>query len=402
MNILKIVIATDSFKGSLSSVEAGQAIAEGVRRYLPDSEIVIVPIADGGEGTMESLVTATQGRKNNVLVTGPLGQSVEAAYGCLGDGRTCVIEMASASGLGLVPESGLNPMVTTTYGTGELIKHALDHGFRHFILALGGSATNDGGVGMLQALGMRVLDSRGNSVGFGGEALKDIATIDSTTWDSRIAESSFLIASDVQNPLIGPMGASHVFGPQKGATPEMVALLDNYLRHFADLVATTHHIRLHNLPGAGAAGGIGAAFQAFFPSRMQRGIDVVMEYVGLRKTLKHADVVFTGEGKIDFQTASGKTPMGVAQEAQRYGIPTIVLAGSIGQGIDALYEHGIQSVHSIVSGPMTIEQAIANARQLLADRAEQVMRTFVIVQNKSELRMEGTEDNADVTIVRES
>lgn len=373
---MKIVIAPDSFKGSLSALEAAKAIEKGVKKARPDAETVLVPVADGGEGTLDSLVSATDGRKVQVNVKGPLRKTVQAEYGVLGDEETCVIEMASASGLCLIEPSQLNPFITTTYGTGELIKKALDNGFRRFILAIGGSATNDGGAGMLQALGMKLLDADGQSIRFGGGALRELAQIDASEFDTRIAESEFLIASDVQNPLVGRHGASYVFGPQKGATLEMVEQLDQNLEHYADLVEKLTGIRLHEMPGAGAAGGIGGAFQAFFPSEMSRGIDIVVEYTGLNEKLIGAECVFTGEGQIDFQTASGKTPMGVAQEAKKHGIPVFALAGSIGQGIDILYEHGITSVHSIVNGPMALEEAMNRAAELLEQTAEQVIRTY--------------------------
>lgn len=374
---MKIVIAPDSFKGSLSALEVAQAIERGVKRVKKEANAILVPVADGGEGTMDSLVASTNGRKVQVTVTGPISKPVQAEYGILGDGATCVIEMASASGLCLVDRSELNPMVATTYGTGELIKQALDDGCRKFILAVGGSATNDGGAGMLQALGMKLLDKKGQSIGFGGGSLCNLAYIDAEEFDSRIKESEFLIASDVQNPLIGLSGASHVFGPQKGATPEMVQILDANLNHWADLVEKHTGVRLHNLPGAGAAGGIGGAFQSFFPSETNRGIDLVMEYTKLGEKMAGAVCVFTGEGQVDFQTASGKTPMGVAQEAQKRGLPVFVLTGSIGKGIDVLYEYGITSVHSIVNGPMSLEEAMDHAASLLEQRAEQVIRTFL-------------------------
>lgn len=375
-HIVKIVIAPDSFKGSLSALEAAKAIEKGVKKARPDAETVLVPVADGGEGTLDSLVSATDGRKVQVNVKGPLLKTVQAEYGVLGDEKTCVIEMASASGLCLIEPSQLNPFITTTYGTGELIKKALDNGFRKFILAIGGSATNDGGAGMLQALGVKLLDADGQSIRFGGGALRELAQIDASEFDTRIAESEFLIASDVQNPLVGRHGASYVFGPQKGATLEMVEQLDQNLEHYADLVEKLTGIRLHEMPGAGAAGGIGGAFQAFFPSEMRRGIDIVVEYTGLKEKLIGAECVFTGEGQIDFQTASGKTPMGVAQEAKKHGIPVFALAGSIGQGIDILYEHGITSVHSIVNGPMALEEAMNRGAELLERTAEQVIRTY--------------------------
>jgi len=379
---LKIVIAPDSFKGSLSAFEVAKAIEKGVKKVREDIETVLVPVADGGEGTLDSLVAATNGRKVQVDVKGPLLETVQAEYGLLGDGETCVIEMANASGLYLIEQSQLNPFITTTYGTGELIKKALDNGCRKFILGIGGSATNDGGAGMLQALGMKLLDSEGQSIRFGGGALRDIVQIDVSEFDARIAESEFLIASDVQNPLIGINGASFVFGPQKGATPEMVDQLDQNLQHYANLVEEVTGVRLHEMAGAGAAGGIGGAFQAFFPSRMSRGIDIVVEYTGLKEKLIGADCVFTGEGQIDFQTASGKTPMGVAQEAKKCGIPVFVLAGSIGHGIDVLYEHGITSVHSIVNGPMALEEAMERGEELLLQAAERVVRTYLGYKDK--------------------
>lgn len=379
---MKIVIAPDSFKGSLSAFEVAKAIEKGVKKVREDIETILVPVADGGEGTLDSLVAATNGRKVQVDVKGPLLETVQAEYGLLGDGETCVIEMANASGLYLIEQSQLNPFITTTYGTGELIKKALDNGCRKFILGIGGSATNDGGAGMLQALGMKLLDSEGQSIRFGGGALRDIVQIDVSEFDARIAESEFLIASDVQNPLIGINGASFVFGPQKGATPEMVDQLDQNLQHYANLVEEVTGVRLHEMAGAGAAGGIGGAFQAFFPSKMSRGIDIVVEYTGLKEKLIGADCVFTGEGQIDFQTASGKTPMGVAQEAKKCGIPVFVLAGSIGHGIDVLYEHGITSVHSIVNGPMALEEAMERGEELLLQAAERVVRTYLGYKDK--------------------
>ncbi|WNS73812.1 glycerate kinase [Bacillus sp. DTU_2020_1000418_1_SI_GHA_SEK_038] len=374
---MKIVIAPDSFKRSLTALEAAQAIEKGVKNAILHAETVLVPVADGGEGTMDSLVSATNGHKVEHKVKGPLLHPVQAAYGILGDQETCVIEMASASGLCLIDSARLNPMTATTFGTGQLIKKALDDGCSKFILAIGGSATNDGGVGMLQALGMKFLDANGEPVGYGGSELIRIAHIDDQEFDSRIANCEFLIATDVQNPLVGENGASFVFGPQKGATPEMVEILDNNLRHWADLVGIKTGIRLHDMPGAGAAGGIGGAFQAFFPSVTKRGIDLVIEYSGLSDHLADADCVFTGEGQIDFQTASGKTPMGVAEAAKIKGIPVFALTGSIGKGIDVLYEHGITSVHSIINSPITLQEAIANAAILLEQGAEQVMRTYL-------------------------
>ncbi|WP_342540666.1 glycerate kinase [Heyndrickxia sp. FSL K6-6286] len=378
---MKIVIAPDSFKGSLSAFEAASAIDRGIKKALPEAETLVVPVADGGEGTMDSLVAATNGHKVDVTVTGPLLDKVQASYGILGDQQTCVIEMASASGLCLIHPEQRNPLLTTSYGTGELIKKALDDGCRKFILAIGGSATNDGGIGMLQALGVKLLDSNRKPVGYGGAALSQIVAIDMEEFDSRISTCNFIIASDVQNPLIGRNGASHIFGPQKGATPEMITFLDHHLSIWADLVEETTGTRLHDNPGAGAAGGIGGAFQAFFPSITKRGIDIVIEYTELERKLAEAQCVFTGEGQIDAQTASGKTPMGVAQIAKKHGIPVFALAGSIGEGIEHLYPCGITSVHSIVNAPISLEEAIEKANELLAATAEQVIRTYTATLN---------------------
>lgn len=373
---MKIVIAPDSFKGSMSSVEVAKSIKKGVLRAFPEAETFLLPVGDGGEGTLETLVATTKGNTVSVYVKDPLGATVEAEYGILGDGETCVIEMSKASGLTLVPPSRLNPLNTTTYGTGELIKKALDDGYRSFILALGGSATNDGGAGMLQALGIKLLDENRENIGLGGAELIRIASIDKSTFDSRIAECKFLIASDVQNPFVGPNGASFVFGPQKGASPEDVEFLDRCLKHFADIVEKETGLHLHDLPGAGAAGGIGGAFLAFFPSNMKRGIDVVIEYTRLNEWIEGTDLVITGEGKVDFQTASGKTPMGVAQLASSKNVPTIILAGSVGQGIEALYQHGVISIHSIINRPIELTEAIDRACELTEFAAEQVVRLF--------------------------
>ncbi|MEH7334615.1 glycerate kinase [Neobacillus drentensis] len=379
---MKIVIAPDSYKGSLSAVEVARSIEKGIQNAFPDAHTLCLPVADGGEGTLDTLVAATDGQKISVLVTGPLGQKVEAEYGILGDRKTCVIEMAKASGIPLISREELNPLQATTFGTGELIKQALDDGFTSFILALGGSATNDGGAGMLQALGLSLLDEQGNQISTGGAELAKIRSIDLSEFDKRISNCQFLIASDVENPLIGPLGASHVFGPQKGATPEMVRILDVCLTQWADEVEKVTGVHLHDLPGAGAAGGIGGAFQAFFPCRMKRGIDVVIEYTGLQDALIGADLVITGEGQVDFQTASGKTPMGVAQAALLNNIPTVILAGSVGKGIDVLYQYGIVSVHSIINKPMELKEAMETAGELLENAAEQVIRSFFYQRSK--------------------
>lgn len=370
------MIAPDSFKGSISAIEASLAIEKGIKRSFPAAETITVPLADGGEGTMDTLMTATNGVKTAVTVTGPLGNPVEAFYGILGDRKTCVIEMASASGLNLVPEQERNPLVTTTYGTGELIRHALDKGFRSFILALGGSATNDGGAGMLQALGMNILDKKRQRIGFGGGELSRVDKISLENFDPRINESDFIIASDVENPLVGRNGASFVFGPQKGATEDIAQILDQSLTHWADKVEEMTSVKLHNMPGAGAAGGIGGAFQAFFPSVTEKGAEVVMDYTKLRERLAGADLLITGEGQVDFQTAFGKTPMRAALAAKNMGIPTIIIAGSVGKDIESLYRYGVVSVHSIMTRPMALDEAMRSASKLLEHTSEQVCRTY--------------------------
>jgi glycerate 2-kinase len=372
-----VVIAPDSFKGSMTAMEASEAIEEGIKRAHPGIKTVLMPMADGGEGTMTCLVQATGGHYEKVIVNGPLGNTVNATFGCLGNSNTCVIEMAEASGIAQVDKDNLNPMEASTYGTGQLIKEALDQGYRRFILTIGGSATNDGGTGMLQALGMKFYDYIGSEIAPAGKKLIDIKGIGDSAFDHRIQESTFLIASDVQNPLVGPKGATHVFGPQKGATPIMLKELEKGMENWADRVYHKTGFHLHDHPGAGAAGGIGGAFLAFFPAKMERGIDVVIEATQFKDSLESVSLVLTGEGQVDQQTASGKTPMGVAQAAKEKGVPTIVLAGSVGEGIDSLYEYGIKSVHSIVDGPMTLDEAIGRASELLSKRAEQVMRTFL-------------------------
>jgi glycerate 2-kinase len=357
-------------------MEAAMSIEKGIATAFPNAEIVLVPVADGGEGTMENLVAATKGHTMKVIVKGPLGKMLEAQYGVLGDNQTCIIEMATASGLSLIDRSERNPLQTTTFGTGQLIKHALDEGFRNFVLALGGSATNDGGAGMLQALGLELKDGEGNELGFGGGVLNHLKHICLENFDERISESRFLIASDVENPFVGPNGASHVFGPQKGATEAVVDFLDENLLHFANLIEKEMGIRLHDLPGAGAAGGIGGAFLAFFPSTMKRGVDVVLEYAKLDENLKDADLVITGEGQLDFQTAFGKTPMGVAQMAKNRNISTVILAGSLEGNIQSLYQYGVIGAYSIINKPMSLDEAIKNASELLEKIAEQVCRTY--------------------------
>ena len=374
----KIVVAPDSFKGSLSALEVAESVERGIKKVLPAITIHKVPMADGGEGTLESLVDATSGRLEVVTVMDPLLREIKATFGVLGDNKTAVIEMAQASGICLVAEKEKNPLLTTTFGTGQLIKAALEMGLRNFILAIGGSATNDGGAGMLQALGAKLLDINNEEVPVGGGNLHKVEHIDLSNFDTRIKDCKFTIASDVQNPFIGSNGASFVFGPQKGATPSMVEQLDSNLTHWANKIEEVTNRSVHHIPGAGAAGGLGGAFLAFFPSELKRGIDIVIEYTDLESFLVEADLVITGEGKIDFQTASGKTPMGVAQLAKKYDIPTIAIAGTVGEGIENLYEVGIDAMFSLTDGPMRLEKAMKDGSQLITKQIEQIIRLYLL------------------------
>lgn len=357
----KIVIAPDSYKESLSALEVAQAVAAGFRQIFPDAEYVLVPVADGGEGTVDAMVAATGGRRETVVVSGPLGERVEAFYGLTGDGATAVIEMAAASGLALVPPAQRNPLRTSSRGTGELIRAALDAGARRFILGIGGSATNDGGVGMVQALGARLLDAEGRALDGSGGDLARLERIDVSALDPRLAECRIEVACDVDNPLTGPRGASAVFGPQKGATPEMVQVLDANLAHLARIVERDLGVAVDQVPGAGAAGGMGAAMLAFFGATLKPGIEIVTAAVDLDAHVRDADLVITGEGRIDFQTVHGKTPIGVARVAKRHGKAVIGIAGSLGANVGVVHEHGIDAVFSVLSRPCTLEEALGDA-----------------------------------------
>lgn len=371
---MNIVIAPDSFKGSLSAKEAGLAMERGIKRALPESAVKVIPMADGGEGTMECLISATDGKFVAQKVLNPAGREIESGFGILGNGTTCIIEMAMSSGLYLIEDHERNPMRTTTYGFGQLIAAALDQGCREFILAVGGSATNDGGAGMLQALGVKLLGTDGEEIGFGGGELSRLHSIQNDRMDPRLGECEFIIACDVDNPFIGPKGASAVFGPQKGATPEMVGQLDENLKQFADVIERTLGTAIHHIPGTGAAGGLAGGILAFLNGKLESGVSIVARVTGLEEAMEGADLVLTGEGRVDFQTVGGKTPYGVAKLAQSHGVPAILLAGSVGDGIDVLYEHGVTAVLSIVNKPMTLEEAMRQTDQLLEDAAEQVIR----------------------------
>jgi len=349
---------------------------------VPDVVTTLVPMADGGEGTTQALVDALGGDMVPVEVTDPMGGRVVAHWGFLSDGVTAVIEMAAASGLGLVPAEKRNPLLATTYGTGELIRDALGRGCRKFIIGIGGSATNDGGAGMAQALGAKLLDANGTPITFGGAALADLEHIDITTMDPRLAECDVLLACDVDNPLCGPSGASCVYGPQKGATKDMVARLDAALAHYADIIERDLGIDIRDVPGAGAAGGLGAGLMVFLKARLLPGIEVVAQATGLVERLEGADLVFTGEGRIDSQTACGKTPVGVARRAKEFGLPVIAITGEIGDGYQAVYEQGIDAVFSIAPGPISFSQSVKMAETLTADVAERAMRLFICGRNQ--------------------
>lgn len=374
---MKIVLAPDSFKGSLTAKQVCDALEEGIRRVLPSAYIVQVPMADGGEGTVQSLVDATGGRLCEREVCNPLGEPQLAQFGILGDGETAVIEIAAASGLVLIAAERQNPLITSTYGAGELIRYALELGCRKFIIGLGGSATNDGGMGMAQALGVKFLDKLGAELSPGGGSLGQLERIDLSAIDPRTSACSFTVACDVDNPLCGPTGASHMFGAQKGATPAMTETLDRNLAHYANIIEANLGIKVMNMSGAGAAGGLGAGLVAFFKAKLQPGIELIQKATGLEEKLYGADLVITGEGRCDFQTVHGKTPFGVAKAAQKQGIPVMIIAGSLGQGAEILFQHGVIGMNSIMDEALSVEEAIAKADIFLANAAERIMRLTI-------------------------
>ncbi|WP_027469510.1 glycerate kinase [Deefgea rivuli] len=379
----KIVIAPDSFKESLSAKEVASIIASAFENILPHVELVQVPMADGGEGTLEALIDATNGQFHTATVRGPLGAPVTAQWGMLGDGRTAVIEMASASGLALIAADARNPLLTSTEGTGELIRAALDAGARKFILAIGGSATNDGGSGMLRALGVQFLDTASAPLAAGGAALADLAKIDLSGFDSRLLECEFEVACDVDNPLTGAKGASAIFGPQKGATPEMVKQLDAALSNYARIIRQQLGKDVEHIAGAGAAGGMGAAALAFFfRCRLRRGVDIVLDATGLAQHLSDADLVITGEGRLDGQTIFGKTPIGVAQLAKQFGLPVIGIGGCLREDVDEVYAHGIDAVFSCVHKAMSLQEALGDARENLQRTARNVASVIHLMRLK--------------------
>jgi glycerate kinase len=375
---MKFVLAPDSFKESMSAKNAALAMEKGIKKVFPKAECVIVPMADGGEGTVESMVSMSNGELIKTEVIGPLGKKVIAEYGLLGEGHTAVIEMASASGLGLIKLEDRNPLLTTTYGTGQLIKDALDKGVSRFLIGIGGSATNDGGMGMLQALGVSFKDRNGEELPFGGGALEQLHSIDMSGLDERIKTAQIDVACDVTNPLIGEDGASAIFGPQKGASPAIVKILDRNLSHFADVIKTQLGPDIAHIEGAGAAGGLGAGLMAFLNAELKKGIDLVIEYTGLEERIKGADFVFTGEGSIDGQTLFGKTPYGVAMIAKKYSVPVIAFAGRIGQGVEPLYDNGFNAIVGILKGVSSLEEALESGVGNLTFAVENVCRLLNI------------------------
>ncbi len=358
---MKIVIAPDSYKESLSAPDVADVIEKGFREIFPDARYVKVPLADGGEGTVEAMIAATQGKEFHGRVTGPLNTEVDAVWGLSGDGSTAFIEMAAASGLALVPHDKRNPLLTTSYGTGELITLALGHGAKNIVIGIGGSATNDAGVGMMQALGVRFLDLDGQDLSPGGGSLGKLGSIDITGLDPRLAGCTVRVVCDVTNPLIGPQGASRVFGPQKGATEEMINTLDENLEHYANIIARSFDINVKQFPGSGAAGGMGATLKVFLNADLRRGIEVVTQALNLEEQIHDCALVITGEGRLDSQSINGKVPVGVADIAKKYNKPVIAIAGSLHPDVDVVYQYGIDAIFSVLSTISTREEAFSGA-----------------------------------------
>lgn len=369
------VLAPDSFKESMTAEQACLAMQRGIEKVMPNAKIIHVPMADGGEGTVDALVSARNGRKVAIEVSGPfIEQKVKSYFGLIQNDQTAVIEMALANGIHLLEKSQRNPLLTLTYGTGEMIKAALDLGVSKIIIGLGGSVTNDAGAGMAQALGAKFLDKCGQVVALGGGQLHQIKNIDLSELDTRLKQTEIIIASDVNNPLCGENGASYVFAPQKGASPEMVKILDQNLKHFADLVESTLNIEKQNICGAGAAGGLGFGLMAFAGATIRAGVEIVIEETQLAEKIAQADYVFTGEGGVDFQTKFGKTPFGVAQVAKRFNKPVIAFAGYVGEGVEELYEEGFTAIFGIVDRACDLQTALKNGEKNLERTCENVVK----------------------------
>jgi glycerate 2-kinase len=377
---MKIVIAPNAFKGSLTAAEVAASISAGVKRVFPNAEIDLLPIADGGDGTLDLVLSAAGSQRVEMEVRGPLGTPVRAAYGLLPGEGTAVIEMAAASGLRLLSPAECDPLRATTYGTGQLMKAALDRGCTRIIIGVGGSATVDGGCGMAQALGVRLLDADGQDIPPGGAGLQRLARVDLSGRHERIDQAEIVVACDVDNPLVGPQGAAPIFGPQKGADAEMVAVLAQALERFAEIVARDTGKHVAELPGAGAAGGLAAGLVAFAGARLESGTDTLLALMDMERHIHAADLVITGEGQIDGQTAYGKAPIGVARLAQRHGVPVIGLAGGLGDDASAVYDHGIDALAATVPGPITLDEAMSNAARLIEDAAERALQLVRIGQ----------------------
>ena len=373
---MKVVVAIDSLKGSLSSLEAGSAISEGIHRALKDAEVIVRPLADGGEGTVEALALGMNGRIEKIKVTGPLGDPVEAAYGIIDETHTAIIEMSAAAGITLISEQERNPLDTTTYGVGEMIKDAIRKGCRHFIVGIGGSATNDGGIGMLQALGFGFLDVNGNQVGFGAKGLKDIEKITNEAVLPELKECYFKVACDVSNTLCGDQGCSAIFGPQKGATPSMIMQMDKWLADYAGLTQKKYPKANMNQAGTGAAGGLGFAFLSYMNASLESGIKIILDETKLESYVREADMVITGEGRLDGQTVMGKAPIGVANIAKKYGKTVIAFSGCVTEDAVVCNEHGIDAFFPILRTVTTLNDAMdsENARKNMVSAVEQVFR----------------------------
>lgn len=392
MKNMQILIAPDSYKGSLSSTQVANAMEKGLVRVFEGASIHKIPIADGGEGTVEAMVCATGGRVFQSWVRGPDGAAVQSVWGVLGDGQTAVIEMAAASGLSLVLETKRNPRVTSSFGVGQLIRVAMDRGYMKIILGLGGSATNDGGAGMAEALGFRFMNKAGESLPPGGAALKNLHRIDLSQVDPRLKMTQITVACDVDNPLYGPNGASVIYGPQKGATPEMISELDSALMNFAKIAFATTGRDVANIPGAGAAGGMGAGLLFFTDAVLKPGVQVVLEATGMENLVREADLIVTGEGRTDSQTSFGKAPSGVGELAKKYDKVAICLSGSLGEGAENILRNGIHAIASIAPGPISLEDCLSQAEKLIekaAFRSGLMLRagmTLSIGANKQQIR----------------
>lgn len=379
---MKIVIAPDSFKECLSATKVAAAISEGIQKIVPEAEIISIPVADGGEGTVEALVSATGGKIVYIPSLDPLNRPIQSFYGILGDGKTAVIEMAATSGIELISNDERNPLITTTYGTGLLLKAALDAGYSNIILGIGGSATNDGGAGMAQALGFGLHDKNGNSIGPGGGCLDELHSVTQSEVHPLLSEATITVACDVQNPLLGPSGATSVYGPQKGATPEMLEELEKNMTHFAEILQQEFEMNFADIPGSGAAGGLAAGLMAFCNAQLGSGFDLVARLTHLEDHIGQASLIFTGEGKIDSQTTFGKTVCGVAKLAKKQQVPVIALAGRIEGDLTEIYNQGVTSVFGIGNKPMSLEESKANAYQLLMATSEQIMRLVSKIEKK--------------------